>query len=194
MVATDVGAKALRAAPAVTLILLAVWTFLEILKTPGLRWVGSLLSIFVFGLGLVALAFAIGWTWGRPFGIACIALAYFASHAFVLGISVVPDLVYLTIAIAHVELRILADRFAPLYEAQLNASERRRIRGALARAILRLSVASVLAVFIPILAADLAVAGIVPATTIPSAIFLAAALVAVVVALALLPIFERRTA
>ena len=48
-----------------------------------------------------------------------------------------------------------------------------------------------LSVVVPILAADLAVAGIVPATTIPTAIALAGALVAVVALLALLPSLKR---
>jgi len=47
---------------------------------------------------------------------------------------------------------------------------------------------------VPILAADLAVAGIVPATTIPTAIVLAGALVAVVALLALMPSLSRRAA
>ena len=194
MVSTDLSARALRVAPTATFILLAVWTFVEILRAPDPRWVGSLLSIFVFGLAVLGLATAFGWAWIRPFGLACIAASYFVVHAFVVGVSVGLDLAYLTLAIASVELRILAERFAPLYETRLDASERKRIRGALTHAVLRLLVASILAVFVPILAADLALAGIVPATTIPSAILLAAALVAVVVAIALLPIFERRAA
>jgi len=55
-------------------------------------------------------------------------------------------------------------------------------------------VAAVLSVVVPVLAADLAVAGIVPATTIPTAIALAGALVAVVALLALLPSLSRRPA
>src|SRR5439155_628090 len=50
---------------------------------------------------------------------------------------------------------------------------------------------TVLSVVVPILAADLAVAGIVPTTTIPTAIALAGALVAVVALLALLPSLKR---
>ena len=59
--------------------------------------------------------------------------------------------------------------------------------------ILSIGVAAVtLSVVVPILAADLAVAGIVPATTIPTAIALAGALVAVVALLALMPSLSRR--
>ena len=62
------------------------------------------------------------------------------------------------------------------------------------RAVLRLTVAAVLSVVVPILAADLAVAGVVPVTTVPTAIALAAGLVAVVALLAVVPSLERRTA
>src|SRR2546427_272076 len=54
--------------------------------------------------------------------------------------------------------------------------------------------AVILSVVGPILAAALAVAGIVPATTIPTAIALAGALVAVVALLALMPSLSRRAA
>ena len=67
-----------------------------------------------------------------------------------------------------------------------------RIDGAFGRAVLRLIIAAVLSVIVPILAADLAVAGIVPATTIPTAIALAGPLVAVVTLLALTPCLSRR--
>lgn len=187
-------ARALRAAPAGTIILIAVWTSLEVFRLTDARWIGVLLSILVFGLAAIAAATAFGWAWTRPIGVGLIGIVYFAAHAFALGISVVPDLLYLTVAIAYVELHVVADRFAPLYEVPLDASERRRMRRPLARAMLRLAMASVLAILVPLIAADLAIAGIVPATTIPSAILLAAALVAVVVLLALLPVLERRSA
>ena len=185
---------ALRAAPVATLVLLAVWAFLDVLMVADPRWAPALLTVLAFALGGMALAAVFRLGWIRPLALAALATAYFAAHAFVLGVQVVPALLYLTALIAHVELRILAERFAPLFASVLGPSERRRIGGALARALLRLSIASALAVLVPILAADLAVTGIVPATTIPTAILLSAGLVAVVVVIALLPILERRAA
>ncbi len=58
--------------------------------------------------------------------------------------------------------------------------------------MVRLTIASILAVVIPLLAADLATAGVVPVTTIPTALLLSAALVAVVLILALLPSLESK--
>src|SRR2546425_71850 len=50
------------------------------------------------------------------------------SHAFVLGVQLVPALVFLSVLISHAELRILAERFAPLYETEIGrASCRERV-------------------------------------------------------------------
>ncbi len=183
---------ALRAAPAAALAVLVGWAFLDGLGVADPRWRTPLLALLAIGLGLIAIAGAFGWAWVHPIGLTVLGGSYVGAHAFVLGIQVLPALVYLVLGIVHVELRVLAERFAPIYDAPLGPAERTRIRGALVRALLRLSVASVLGGLVPVLAADLAVAGIVPATTIPTAILLAAALVAVVVLIALLPILERR--
>ncbi len=194
MVAAGVVRAALRVAPTATLTLLGLWAFADILGVPDARWSESLLTILGAGFGILVFAAALRSSWVRPIGLGCVGASYFATHTFVLGVQVGPALLYLTLLIAHVELRILRERFAFLYAAQLGSVARRRIRNALARAVSRLIVASALAIVVPILAANLAVAGIVPATTIPTAILLAAALVAVVFILALLPILERRVA
>ena len=65
-----------------------------------------------------------------------------------------------------------------------------QIGSALLRALIRLTIASFLAVVIPLLAADLATAGVVPVTTIPTAFLLSVGLVAVVLIIALLPSLE----
>ncbi len=62
---------------------------------------------------------------------------------------------------------------------------------ALVRALLRLAVAGTLAVFVPIVAADLSISGVLPTTTIQTAIFFAMGLVAIVTWLALLPVLAR---
>jgi hypothetical protein len=192
MAASRVTPIALRGAPHVVLGVLAIWAVLDFFAMRDSRWSFAFLIVILVGLTFIVLAAAVHWSSIRPIGLVAVGGAYVTAHAFLLGLDVVPALVFLTFLIAHVELRILAERFAPLYEASLGPSERARIRGALARAILRLGIATALAVAVPILAADLAVAAVVPATTIPTALLLAAALVVVVMILALLPSLERR--
>ena len=185
---------ALRGAPHVMLGVLAIWATLDVLEIHDGRWSFGFLIVILGGATFIVLAAAIHWSSIRPIGLVALGGAYVTAHAFLLGLDVVPALVFLTLLIAHVELRILAERFAPIYEASLDATELSRVRGALGRAVLRLGIATVLAILVPIVAADLAVAAVVPATTIPTALLLAGALVAVVMVLALLPSLERRTA
>ena len=194
MAASRVIPGVLRAAPLAALAFLVVWGASDVLAIGDRRWSLSLLEALVAGVVLLGVSAAIRSRFVRAMGLLTVGASYLIAHAFVLGVPLVPALLFVSILIVHVELRILAERFAPLYEATLGSAERGRIRGALGRAILRLSVAAVLSVAIPILAADLALAGIVPVTTIPTAILLAGAIVAVVVVLALMPALERRTA
>ena len=185
---------ALRAAPVVTLAVLLGWAIWDVSAIGDGRWIVALSAIL--GIGAVALivSFVFHWRGIRALGLVAIGAGYVGAHAFVLGVQLVPALIFLSVLISQVELRILAERFAPLYEAGLRPQERTRIHGALGRAVLRLVIAAVLCVVVPLLAADLAVAGIVPATTIPTAIALAGALVAVVALLALMPSLSRRAA
>src|SRR5256712_724856 len=192
MASTQLIPPSLRAAPVVTLALLVGWAVLDVSAIGDGRWAAALLAILGIGAAAVILSVVLRWRGIRPIGLLAIGAAYVGAHAFVLGVQLVPALVFLSLVISQAELRILAERFAPLYETALRAEERSRINGALGRAILRLIIAAVLSVVVPILAADLAVAGIVPATTIPTAIALAGALVAVVALLALMPSLSRR--
>lgn len=185
---------ALRAAPVVTVAVLLGWVVWDVSAIGEGRWVIALFSVLGIGAAALVVSFVFHWRGIRVIGLIAIGAGYVGAHAFVLGVQLVPALVFLSVLISQVELRILAERFAPLYEAGLHPDERTRIHGALGRAILRLSIAAVLSVLVPILAADLAVAGIVPATTIPTAIALAGALVAVVALLALMPSLSRRAA
>ncbi|TLZ96916.1 MAG: hypothetical protein E6J97_08670 [Methanobacteriota archaeon] len=186
MASTQLIPPSLRAAPVVTLALLVGWAVLDVSAIGDGRWAAALLAILGIGAAAVILSVVLRWRGIRPIGLLAIGAAYVGAHAFVLGVQLVPALVFLSLVISQAELRILAERFAPLYET---AS---RINGALGRAILRLIIAAVLSVVVPILAADLALAGIVPATTISTAIALAGALVAVVALLALMPSLSRR--
>src|SRR5207247_9758621 len=95
----------------------------------------ALLSVVVVA---VTLSVVLDWRGIRAIGLISIGGAYVGAHALVLGVQLVPALVFLSLLISQVELRILAERFAPLYEAGLGPDERTRIRSALGRAILRL--------------------------------------------------------
>ena len=194
MAATRLVPVALRGAPQVTLAVLGTWAVLDVLGIHDGRWSLAFLIVVLGGLSFIVLSAAFHWDSIRPIGLVGLGGGYVTAHAFFLGLDVVPALIFLTLLIGHVELRILAERFAPIYEASLDATELSRVRGALGRAVLRLGIATVLAILVPIVAADLAVAAVVPATTIPTALLLAGALVAVVMVLALLPSLERRTA
>ena len=194
MAATRLVPVALRGAPQATLAILGTWAVLDVLGIRDGRWSLAFLIVVLGGLSFIVLSAAFRWDSIRPIGLGGLGGGYVTAHAFFLGLDVVPALIFLTLLIGHVELRILAERFAPIYEASLDATELSRVRGALGRAVLRLGIATVLAILVPIVAADLAVAAVVPATTIPTALLLAGALVAVVMVLALLPSLERRTA
>jgi hypothetical protein len=185
---------ALQAAPVVTLAALLGWAIWDVSAIRDGRWIAALLPILGVGAVVLVLSSVFHWRAIRAIGLIAIGAGYVAAHAFVLGVQLVPALVFTSVLISQVELRILAGRFAPLYEAGLRPEERGRIANALGRAILRLIIATVLSVVVPIIAADLAVAGVVPTTTIPTAIALAGALVAVIVLLALMPSLSRRAA
>ena len=183
----------LRAAPIATLGLLVAWSAADALsiRAPGAT-IPALEVLFV-GVGVLVGAYVFRRPWLRPIGLTALLLAYVATHVFYLGVQLVAALAFVVLLMSHVELRILAGRFAHLYEAALSPADRARIRAALGRASLRLAIAAILAVVVPLLAADLAVAGVVPLTTIPSAILLAGGLVAVVLTLAILPSLRGRS-
>src|SRR3989441_2745979 len=170
MASTQLIPSALRAAPVVTLALLVGWTILDVSTIGDGRWAAALLAVLGIGASAVILSVVLRWRGIRPIGLLAIGAAYVGAHAFVLGVQLVPALVFLSVLISQAELRILAERFAPLFETALRPEERSRIRGALGRAVLRLIVAAVPSVLLALLAADLAVAGLVAATTVPTAV------------------------
>lgn len=186
-------AWALRLAPSVLLAGLALWTATEILQVGSPVWAVSFLVLFTIALVLLLWGIRARRPDARRAGIVLVGITYYGAGVVALGVQPIAAVVFLTLLIVYVELRFLSDRFAPLYFRTMAADAQRRVDGALARAMLRLLVASVLAVFVPIFAADLALSGLVPLTSILTAIFLAAGLVAIVALLALLPLFERRT-
>lgn len=182
----------LWALPLVVLGILAVWVLwdaihlddLRVLQGAGILW-GLTMIFLAFGLRYRVLRM-------RRAGIVLLGSLYFGLHVLSLPLDLIPALAFLTLVLAYVELRVLAERFASIYARDLPPEARARIRGGLARASARLFLAGAMAFLVPIFAEDLAVAGTVPVTTIPSALLLAGALVAVIVLLALLPVWQRR--
>lgn len=180
--------SALRAAPPAVLGALFVWAAIDVaaVRVPG--W-ATLLPLL---LGVAAVLSVAGMRpRARPAataGLVLLGAGYLGARLSALGLDVVPALLFVTLGIVHAELRALAGRFGPLYERELRREARRRIDDALARALLRVLVAGVLAILVPIFTADLALAGALPATSIGTAILLAGGLVAVVALLALLPL------
>src|SRR2546428_376281 len=166
MASTRLIPVALQTAPVVMPALLVGWAMLDVSAIGDGRWSAALFTVLLTGVAAVILSAVLHGRRIRAIGPIAVGAAYVGAHAFVLGVQLMPALVFLSVLISQVELRILAERFSPLYKAALRPDERTRIHGALGRAILRLMVAAVLSVVVPVLAADLAVAGIVPETAI----------------------------
>lgn len=178
---------ALRGTPTALLALLAAWAAWDILAMRQADWMAGLAALLVAGLGLSAAARVDRLGFLRRAGLAAIGAAYLGAHALDLGIDLAAASAFVTLGIVQVESRILADRFEPLYERDAPVEIRGAVGSALARAVQRLSIAAGLAVLAPILAADLAISGVLPATSIPSAVLLAAGFILTVALLALLP-------
>jgi len=183
----------LRAVPLALLVALEAWVVIDLLSVDNVRWAAVFGVVWIANLAFLAVAAVSRWRFARWAGLVGLGGAYVGMHAFVLGVQLLPALVFVSLMIAQVELRILAERFAPLFAASLNRSERSRIGGTLTRAVLRLTIALILAIVVPLLASDLSAAGFVPVTSVPSALLLSAALIGVIVLLALLPSLEGRT-
>lgn len=178
--------------PLVAVAGLAAWAFLDVLAVPKSGLVQSLVVVLLAGLA----AIAVGLRFRSPvlgrFGLVLVVGTYFGAHVFVLPMDPAAALLYLTLALVAVELRILANRFAPIYAENLEPEDRRRLTEALQRSALRIVAVAGVAFLGSYLAADLALAGTLPARTIATALLLSAALIAVILMLALWPVFERR--
>src|SRR2546426_4801441 len=116
MAASRMIAIVLRAAPSVTLGLLVVWSILDVLSIPDPRRGFPLLGLAAAGVALLLLDAKFRARSTRTFGLVCIGAAYLIAHAVILGIDLVPALVFISVLIIQVELRVLAERFAPRLE------------------------------------------------------------------------------
>lgn len=181
-------ARALWAAPFAAVAILAAWALHDFLgisgETPPAEFVLPLLSglvVLVVGLRMSSKVL-------RRLGLALLAASYFAAHAFVVPPDPGSALGFMVLSLTAVELQIMASRFAPIYAARLAEEDRGRLDDALRRCAIRIGVVSSMAFFGSYLAADLALAGTFPLTSVTTALVLAAALVAVVFLLALWPV------
>ncbi len=180
--------------PVAVVALLAAWAFLDFLGMPRTELAQEFTVLLLAGLAALAVGLRFPVRFLRRLGLVLVVASYFGAHVFVLPMDPAAALLYLTLALSAVELRILAERFAPIYAGTLGTEDRRRVADALRRSALRLAVVAGVAFLGSDLAADLAFAGTLPATTITTALLLAAALIGIVMLLALWPIVERRLA
>ncbi len=171
---------------------LVAWAVAQALGIPDPSARGEALFFFFLSVFVHAAGFSSGLRPLRSVGLVGIGVVYFVSQLLSFGIALEPSLAYVTLLVAYVELLQITERFVPLFERPHLPEARMRIRGALARAYLRLVVAAAVAFLISLLAADLSGAGTVPTTTIPTALFLAIGFLVVVWLLAVLPMLERR--
>ncbi len=178
---------ALWAAPIVALGGLAVWTLVDFLGITDQALASELILPLLISLIVIALGVRISNLKLRRFGLLLLIATYFVAHAVALPPDPAPLLGFMTLALVALELRLLAARFAPIYLLRLGAEDRARLDDALGRSVLRIVVVSAIAFLGSVLAADLALAGTLPVTSIPTALLLAGALIAVVFLLALWP-------
>jgi hypothetical protein len=194
MAKTRVMAAVLWALPVLAILILFTWAFADLLRIPPATIVevtgGVLLSAFAVNV----LGFRFGRAYLRRVGLGLLVLIYFGAHLIFLPLDATAALGFLTLALFAVELRIVADRFVPLYAGLLEGEDRERVGTALLRSLIRVVAVSGVAFLASSLAADLALAGTLPVTTIPTALVLAAALIGVILILALWPVLERREA
>ncbi|HYM39512.1 MAG TPA: hypothetical protein VEY12_05125 [Thermoplasmata archaeon] len=194
MASTRMIATTLWTLPLAVVLVLFAWAFVDFLGTPTALLAQELLAVLLASLATTILGLRFGYAALRRLGLALLVLTYFAAHLTVLRLDATASLAFLTLALLTVELRILADRFVPLYTARLDGDDRARVASALQRSMVRIASVSGAAFLASVLAADLALAGTLPVTTIPTALGLSAALVGVILLMALWPQLERREA
>ena len=162
----------LRALPLAALALLEAWVLIDLFSVDDRRWAVAFGVVWIASLVLLMVFALARWYWAQSAALVALGSAYVGVHAFVLEVQLLPALAFLGLMIGQVEVRILADRFAPLFAATFGRTERRRIEGTLIRAVLRLSIALILAIVVPLVASDLAAVGVMPVTSVPTALLL----------------------
>src|SRR5438046_8193447 len=133
MSAARLMSPGLRWPPFAVLALLESWVAWDLLAVPDRRWITALALPFLANLVFLLLSRGAHRRWARWRGLLALGTTYVVSHAFVLGIQVLPALVFVSLLIAQVELPILADRFAPLFLPTTTSAQPTQIKLALLR-------------------------------------------------------------
>lgn len=194
MASARLTASVVWALPLAAALVLFVWAFEDLLRVPAGSVGTGLLLVLLLSFAGTVLGLRLEFPPLRRLSLALLVLVYFGAHLIALRLDAIQAVGFLTLALLTVELRLLSDRFVPLYAARLEGADRERVGSALQRSLVRIVAVTGVSFLASILAADLALAGTVPATTIPTALLLAAAFIGVILVLALWPLFERREA
>ncbi|TLZ84439.1 MAG: hypothetical protein E6K03_02045, partial [Methanobacteriota archaeon] len=88
---------ALRAAPVVTLTVLLGWAISDVSAIADGRWIVALVAILGLGAAALTVSFVFHWRGIRAIGLIAIGAGYVAAHALVLGVQLVPALVFLSV-------------------------------------------------------------------------------------------------
>lgn len=187
-------ARTLWALPVVVLLGLFAWALAELPGIPVVTAEEASVAVLLLGLAATFLGIAYDTAFLRRLGLAILLLTYFGTHVTALRLDATAALAFLALALLSIELRILAERFVPLYTGHLEGADRERVGEALQRSLVRVASVCGVAFAGSVLTADLALAGTFPLTTAPTALLLAAALIGVIVVLALWPLLQRRAA
>ena len=194
MVASRLSAVLLESAPVVLVAGLAAWAFWDFLGIPGDLETRVFVVLLLAGLASLVLGLRFGYATARRAGLALVAVSYIGAHVVALPLDPAAALAFLTLVLVVLELRILAERFAPILAADLDPDLRGRVDAALAHSVIRIAAASAVAFLGSTLTADLALSGTLPLHSIATALLLAFALIVVVLLLASWPLIERRLA
>ena len=190
MVASRLTASVLDATPVGLVVVLSAWAFWDFLGIPGTSVSRAFIALLLLGLAGLVFGLRFGSAAIRRAGLAAVAVSYLGAHVSLLPLDPAAALGFLTLVLVALELRILAERFAPVYRLDLNDEARDRVDEALARSIVRIAGAAAIGFLGATLTADLGLSGTLPLRTIPTALFLSMAFVAVVLLLAFWPLLE----
>jgi hypothetical protein len=182
----------LEAAPIALVAALSAWAFWDFLGIPKSVIAELFTGILLLGLAALVLGLRFRVASFRRAGLVLVTLSYLAAHLFVLPLDPAAALGFLTLVLVAVEIRIVAERFAPVLRADLDEDAREHVHDALSRSLLRVAAASALGFLGSTLTADLALSGSLPLRTIATALVLSLALIAVVLLLAFWPFVEAR--
>lgn len=190
MVASRLTATVLDATPVAIVVALSAWAFWDFLGIPVTTLSRAFIALLLIGLAGLVFGLRFGSAAIRRSGLAAVAVSYLGAHVSVLLFDPAAALGFVTLVLVALEMRILAERFAPVYRRDLDEEARDRVDAALARSIIRIAGAAAIGFLGATLTADLGLSGTVPLRTIPTALFLSMGLVAVVLLLAFWPLLE----